>query len=495
MPEEPDSIVNLDRRSLKEELEATLKKKSVPMTPQGIAVGEVTIAAARRAAPLRAAAGERTDIRIAFVTSDTDVLIPGTSIQQHYADLAQFVGEVHVLVLKSGRGEPVVERPMKNVWVYQIPGRHSLQQMIRAWQTARRHLRFNKVVQPDVLVATDPFTAGLATWVLATFLRRPWQLHLAENIFSVEWIARRAGNGRRHRLAKFVAGRARSVRAVTAQALAGVAPHTRRGTDNAVLPHLYNLTAYQVDQPINLRDQYPQYSLLILAEGVYSADSPLHDTFAALHQLLHNPRVGLLVRGSGRAKSLFTQKVSLLGIAPQVVFLDPGADPIPIYQSADIFIETGTDSDADERVLHAIAAGTAVVSYRNDFRDSLMVDGQTGFMIEPGDSYTLGQQVRTLINNSSLRQQFAMLGRRTAQEQLHEDVHTYYQAYRDSIAGAIGVLPAPEATDPASLSPEPESESVPDVAPESEPDAASAASEAAPTQPVEPAPVSLATKE
>lgn len=444
MEPEEQAKLNIDRRSLSDELKATLADESAAGS-NGRTSGEVAIAEARRGPTLRNVTSERTNIRIAFITNDTAVLTPGSSAQQHYADLAQFVGEIHLLVLKPGRGEGTVERPMPNVWLYHLPGRYSWQRVYLAWETARRHLRFNGVVQPDVVVATDPFAAGLAAWVVSWRLRRQWQVHIKENVFSLEWISQAKERKRLFRLARFVVARARSVRTATARIKQYAAPLAHRDADVAVLPHRFNLSAYRATPALDLHQQYSQYILLVMADGVFSAESPLHEVFAGVHKLLHNPRVGLLVRGSGKAKSLFTEKVKLLGIERQVVFLPGDQDPVPMYQSADIFVETGLDSDADERVLRAIAAGTSVVCYRNDFRAGIITDGEAGFLVEPSDSFTLGQHVRRLINDSPLRTKFSLQANAIAEEQLHEDVHSYFQAFRDSIAGAIVASPAPVA--------------------------------------------------
>jgi glycosyltransferase involved in cell wall biosynthesis len=452
MPQEEETqpVVSLEKPSLKDEvLSALTPDASMSLRPAGIKPGEVTIKEARQASPLRLTESQRTDIRIAFITSDTDVLTLGTSVQQHYADLAEFVGEIHLMVLKTGRGEVRITRPKKNVWIYQVPGRHPLEHVHRVWQTGRQHLRFNGVVQPDVFVGTDPFTAGLAAWWLAKRFTRPWQLHIRENVFSVEWLRGRRGRKRLYRLAKFLTKRATSVQVANSRMLPLVQSYCRARATVSVMPHLYNLAAYRTKRTETLRTRYPQYRLLVLAEGYFTADSALHDMFAGLHPLLHNPWIGLLVRGSGPAKSLFTEKAQILGITEQVVWLDVAEDPVVAYQSADVFVETGTDSDADERVLRAITAGTAVVCYRNDFRESLIVDGENGFLIDEGDPFTLGRQVQFLINDSARRAQFALRAKGVAADQLHEDLCTYFQAYRDSVASAIAPLldqePAPEA--------------------------------------------------
>tara|TARA_B100000508_G_C11456736_1_gene277098 strand:- start:603 stop:1916 length:1314 start_codon:yes stop_codon:yes gene_type:complete len=420
--------------TLKEQVSAALAGTDTTAHP----TDQVTVEAARAAEPIRQSATQRTSVRMLFVTTDTDVLTPGTPMQQHYADLAQFVGEVHIMVITTGRTQAKIERPMGNVWLYHVSGRHLYEQVWQARATARQHLRFNGVVQPDVIVATDPFVSGAAAWLIARSLRRPWQVHLRENIYTLEWLAKAKENKRQKRIARFVLRRARSVRVSTEQIKTALKTHVGAISDVALLPHLFNLSAYRQPPRSDVHEQYPQYTFIMLAEGELAAESTLHSVFAATHQLLKNSKVGLLIRGDGRAKALFTEKATLLGILEQVVFVGKETDAVPHYQTADVLVEAGTDADGDEHVLRAIAASTPVVAYRNDFRAGVIVDGESGFLCEPGDSYTLGMRIRTLLNDSARRKQFAMRAKNVAQDQLHEDVGTYYQAYRDTIASVIG---------------------------------------------------------
>lgn len=441
-PELAQTQSNDEGPSLRDTVAAALEKESTRQAGEtagdfGLAPGQVTVQEARRAKPLRVVESDRTDVRVLFITCDTDVLQPGTATQQHYADLAQFVGEVHILVLKTGRGKTKTERPMRNVWVYQLSGAHALEHAWEARRFAKRQLSFNGVVQPDAIVATDPVSAGAAAWAIAWTLARPWQLHLSEDIFSAEWVQDSQHSKGTARLARFILGRAKSIRTSSDYLKQRVEKRLSSKKDIQLLPHLFNLSAYRKKQETDLHDQYPQYKILLLAAGRYSADSTLHEVFAALNQQLHRSYVGLLIRGSGTAKQLFTEKVQLLGIEKQVVFLPASGDPVAQFQSADVFIETALDKTGDERVLRAIAAGTAVVAYRNDFRASVITDGESGFLCDPHDSVMLGHLVRRLQNDTTLRRQFARRAADIAQDQLHEDVRTYYLAFRDTISTII----------------------------------------------------------
>lgn len=424
--------VQSDQPSLKDKIDEVL---AAPKIAQAEVAATMSVRQARRAEPVRKTTSARSKVRMAFITGEQTIFESGSQAQQWYADLAQTVGELHVMVTTVGRDTPTIERPMTNVLLYKVPGRHTLERVRAVRNAARQHLRFNGVARPDVIVSTDPFVAGVSGWLISRMLARPWQVHLHENYFSKSWVATHAGNKKRLRLARFVLRRARSVRTTTT----GIAELVRRQfriPDTQVLPHLFNLSAYQEPAAAVLKDTY-QHPLIIMTEGEYRADSALHDVFAATHPLLQRRQVALLVRGSGPAKHLFTEKVALLGVATQVIFETTDTDAVSRYQGADIVVVADTTSVGDEQVLRAVAAGTAVVAYRNDFREQLLEDGTSGFLCEPGDSYALGTQIRTLVNDSARRAQFAMRAKNITHDQLHEDRATYFKAVRDSIASVL----------------------------------------------------------
>jgi len=435
--EDGKPIVDL---SLKDTISQALEKTNEEAVNQQ-KKDEVDVRKARRGGPVRVGESDRTNVRILFITSDSDVLVQ-SDVQQKYADLAQFVGELHIMVLIKGRGEPTVQRPSKNVWLYKVFAGGTLEFMWNARLTARRHLRFSGVVQPDVLVSTDPLQAGLAGWVVSHVLNRPWQVHVMKNYLMPDQVALAKKDKRVSRLdpyiARFVLGRAKSVRGATTLLRDDLAKQFSIEDIN-VLPHLFNIEQFRSQTDVNLHDTYRQYRFIILAEGEYSAESGLHDVFTATHRLLSNKNIALLIRGSGRAKQLFVKKATLLNVSEQVIFEQPNADSVSRYQGADVFVEASTDTIGDERVLRAIASATPVVAYSNDFRKGIIENGASGFLCEPGDPHELGQRIKALLNDSTRRRQFAMRAKTLIDDQLHEDVPTYYRALRDTITAAITV--------------------------------------------------------
>lgn len=397
----------------------------------------VPVAEAKTAAPVRVTTSDRDNVRTLFVTTDTRYVEPGTAEQQHFADLAQFVTEVHIMVLRTGRGPIKVERPMPNVWLYHVSGRFQFSLLFAARAAAKQHLTFANVVRPDVVIALDPFVSALAAKKIARALKRPWQVHVPINPFNLEWLAAEKQHAQLMQIARKTLKRAPSVRTATDATAEAIRKRYPRCPDVAVLPRRYNLNAYERPVTADIHATYTQFNFIMLAEGPLRADSHLHDAIAATHQLLRSKHIGLVILGSGRAKQLFQEKTQLLGVAENIVFADQSVDHPLYYQTADVLIETSTDDAGDERVLRAIAARTPIVAYRNEFRDSFLTDGESALLSAPGDSFMLGQAVRRLLNDQTLRRQFARQAANISKDQIHEDLTAYFKAYRSSITTAI----------------------------------------------------------
>ena len=401
----------------------------------------ISVRQAKRAKPLRQSVSNRSNVRVLFITADASFLEPGTPAQQHFADIAQFMAEIHIMFLRTGTGEMMSQRPMPNVWIYHVYGKYRFQRIWSARQAAKHHLTFSNVVRPDMIVALDPFEAGLAARTIAKMLKRPWQVHLRINPFNLDWLAQKKGNQQLGKLARRVLNSAPSARTANQSIADALTKRFKRLTDVAVLPRRYNLSAYEVPMTDDIHATYRQFSFIMLAEGPLQAESHLHEVIAGTHQILRSERIGLVIIGTGRAKQLFVEKAKLLGIERNVVFVDDTVNRPLYYQTADIFIEADAGLSGDERVLRAIAAHTPVVAYTNEFRSGFLKDGQSALLCEEHDSYTLGQAARRLLNDQSLRHQFALRAASIANEQIHEDVTTYFKAYRSSITTGMAILP------------------------------------------------------
>ena len=206
----------------------------------------------------------------------------------------------------------------------------------------------------------------------------------------------------------------------------------------AVLPRFYNFSALLNAKPaFDLHEIYQQFSFIILTFADLKLDSPLQDVFTGLHQLLHNPRVGLVVIGDGGAQDLYSEKAKLLAIGENVVFVKNVDDKLSYLQTADMLIETNVSKDSEDLILQAAAAGLPMVMYETELRKDLFEDGESASLCEVGDTYGLAKEVNNFLNNPALRKQYSTASKHLVTTRLVEDESTYYQAYRDSIETAI----------------------------------------------------------
>lgn len=386
---------------------------------------------ARRAEKILDTDTGRSKSRVLFITSDTAVLEHNTAKQRAYLELNDQFDEIHVVVVTTGTKAGTVTRAGANVWMYTSPG---VGVWFKAWNAramALQHLRFNDSVRPDIIVAKDPTVSTLAAYLVSRVLCRPYQVHVTGSEFSINTIASTL-----ERIAvRYVLRRAHGIATVSEAARESIRSLVSKKVPLYTLPTFRNVTQFATSTPqFDLHERYPQYTFFILTTGPLQADSHLHDVFAALRTVLTNPKIALIVLGTGLAKQLFEEKVKILGIAENVIFLPPETtDLVSCYRSADLMIETGLEEESEERVLRAVMANTPMALYETTFRTNLFEDGDSAYICEPGDTVGLKQKTNLFLNQSAIRRQFARRLRDIAATRLHENPVTYHRALRNTI--------------------------------------------------------------
>lgn len=386
---------------------------------------------------------ERAKSRILFVTQDTSYLEKNSAALVHTKKLAKQFDEVHIMVLLPLGGKVDTKRIAPHVWVYRARAQYWWQLPNAALSTAKEQLLFMDGFRADIIVALDPFESGWAVHKIARTFDRPYQIHVATNFFADKFKTARKHNKWRVRIAKYVLKRAPAIRTSTNGLMAQLQKKFKKVTDIRVSPHFYNFSGIIHSEPaFDVHKRYNTFIYTALAFGPLSADSHLHDTFSALHQVLHNPRVGLIVFGDGPAKELFQEKVTILGIEKNVIFLNAPDDLISYLKTADVLVQTDASKAGDEIVLKAAAAGLPTVMYENDVRKDLFVDGESATLCEKGDVSGIEKGFKALLNNQGLRTQYEGGARNVVETRLVEDEETYYRALRDSIEITLNTDPA-----------------------------------------------------
>ena len=408
---------------------------------------EVDVARARTAEQVLEVVDLRATSRVLFVTTDTSVLVANSAAQRAYIGFEHSFDEVHVMVLAAQAGKEDGIRCGDRTWLYPVRHKYWWFLPLRARSVAKEVLVFHDSIRPDIVVGVDPFEAGLAAYLIAAMFDRPLQLHLVENFLDESYRTRNEDNGWRLRIAKYLLKRVESVRTATSRLKEGVKGRFKKIDDLEVLPKFYDFSGYLNATPaFDIHDKYRQFSFIMLAFGDLTATSSLHDTFTALHNMLHNPRIGLVIIGSGPAKTLFEEKAGILGVKESVVFVERPEDIAAFLLTADLLVETSVSPDSDSNVMRAAAAGLPIVAYETELRKDLFQEGVTAYLCPPGDTQGVFQKSTKLVNAPALRKQFSKGVRDVARDRLIEDPTAYYRAYRDSVEVVLDTIPeeAPE---------------------------------------------------
>lgn len=380
----------------------------------------------------------RTKARVLFVTTDERALIDGSSLRLYYAALSEQFDEVHVFCLVPRKGEDKFDRAGGNLWFYQVRASHWWNLPWTARAAAMEALTWNGAARPDIIVGVDLFEAGLAAYLIAKKFGRPVQFHSTIDPFTSAFKTAAPDNNWRVRIAKFLLRRAKSVRVATGVIKDSIKSRHQKLTDIAVMPKFYDFSGLADAVPsLNLHEKYRDFSFIILAFGELTAKSELHDLFAALNWILKNPRVGLVVVGDGSGKQLFVDKVKLLGIDKNVVFVKEVEDLVSYLKTADLMIEVDTDEESEVRVLKGAMAGAPLLITKTDLRVDLFKDGESAFICDPGDMLCVSQKTTKFVNSAVYRTKFAENAAHVARSRVNEDPTAHYQAIAVSIESAL----------------------------------------------------------
>ncbi|MGB9624120.1 MAG: glycosyltransferase, partial [Phycisphaerae bacterium] len=101
-----------------------------------------------------------------------------------------------------------------------------------------------------------------------------------------------------------------------------------------------------------------------------------------------------------------------LGIADHVRFLGRRDDVPQVLGAFDVFALTSRREGMSNAILEAMACGLPVVATRTGGNAELIVDGQTGLLIESGRAESLVRALRMLTDRADLREAMGTAGRR-----------------------------------------------------------------------------------
>lgn len=378
--------------------------------------------------------------RVLFISTNTQLLNPTQQSLDGYVDIRDLFEEVHILILRTGiPSKYPVLRVAPNVWLYTTSSKYWWLTPFLGTKMAEEQLSFAAGFRPDLIVARDPFESALVAVSLAKKFKRQTQLHVIDDYRSVEFLRRNHSNFWRRFLPLYTIGKFDSIRTATHNMKRLIGSH-KNIADLQTLPRLQNYEALINANPvIDVKSKFNQFSVFMLYAGELTYDSALWQVIDAASFALHNQRVGLIIIGSGPAKSEFEKRAKVHGIEQQVVFLSKVEDFTSYLKAATILIVPDVDARSEELVLKGAAAGTPLVVVNTEQRADIFTHGKSAFICEPENIQDMTDRINDLLNDPALRETFIKNAQSLIKTEFHQDKKMYQEEYRLSIEQALFV--------------------------------------------------------
>jgi len=182
---------------------------------------------------------------------------------------------------------------------------------------------------------------------------------------------------------------------------------------------------YGVEEPVPLdgetarelreRTRTPHEALLLGIVGRLTARKGHVHLFDALRNLRGRgelpARTCLWVIGEGEGHSMLETAVSERGIGDLVRFVGPRDDAASLMQLLDLLVVPSLMETTPFVVLEAMAAGRPVVASRIYGIPEMIEEGESGFLVRPGDPEDLARALLPLLHDVGLRERFGRRGR------------------------------------------------------------------------------------
>ncbi len=139
-----------------------------------------------------------------------------------------------------------------------------------------------------------------------------------------------------------------------------------------------------------------------------------------------DPFLGAVFAGDGPPEELscLRNAISASGHSDRFIMLPPQEDVGRLLAAVDMVgVPSRWPDPLPRSVMEAMAAGRPVVAYRTGGIPEMIVDGETGFMVETGDVEGLAQGIERLVADSELRRRLGAAAARRARSDFSFESH------------------------------------------------------------------------
>jgi len=315
-----------------------------------------------------------------------------------------------ILYSKNIKERFCIEKESDNLTVYRVRGNRVLS-FFKIYSLASRIIKLKKI---DMISSMDPFGCGFIAYLLRLRFKIPINIQLAFDYFNdYFWeYSSRINRIFYTFLAKIVLRRCDSIRIMSILQKERLTKLGIRVRPLEIIPTPVDIDCIKTDKlDLTIPNKYLKTSktklLLYVGRLERGKDLPtLLKAFAVAKKNYKNVR--LLIVGMGSEERRLRQFVSDLGISEDVLFLGTVSESLKFsyYSTCDIFVITSKCEGRPTVLSEAALCRKPIVATRFSGTQDLIIDGQTGFVVDIQDYKAFADRLLTLLNNPRMIDEF-----------------------------------------------------------------------------------------
>lgn len=132
------------------------------------------------------------------------------------------------------------------------------------------------------------------------------------------------------------------------------------------------------------------------------------------------------------------ETMAMIDSNPRIKRVSFDWDPVPYYAAMNVFALPTLREGFPTAPLEAAALSVPTVATRATGCVDAVLDGETGLLVEIGDTGSLGAAIARLLDDSALRAKMGRAGRRRVETQFSDDrlLEEHYRLYRSMVEGS-----------------------------------------------------------
>jgi glycosyltransferase involved in cell wall biosynthesis len=244
-------------------------------------------------------------------------------------------------------------------------------------------------------------------------------------------------------LYRFWGRRVAVIVAVSAEVRASVCNLLNLHSDRVLLVH--NGTG-SVDEPPavgevpSLRSELslPETARLVVAVGGLRVQKGHTVLLDAVPEIVRcEPEVYFLLVGSGELESVLRQQVCTARLEYRVLFLGQRRDVNRILRECDVFVLPSLSEGLSLALLEAMRARKPIVATDVSGTREVILDGETGLLVPPGDAQGLAEAVLEVLRNPAEAQTMAHRARKRVETEFSAEAMTkrYLAVFQQVVSG------------------------------------------------------------